>query len=199
MEREVDVMKTLVDIMVEYNLRNDTHYEFGTDKEFHHRYCSNFYDEFLAPYRDKELKLLEIGVHRGGSLAVWHHYFPNASILGLDVVDHGAKSNCASYPRINVVFADGYDNSFVSVLPSFDIVIDDGPHTKESHLKALSLYPSKLNPGGVFIIEDILQMEWAEEYKSLIPPEMTCGIADIRQPSNTSDSIIFWVKNEKPN
>jgi len=188
-------MKTLVDIMVENNLRNDTHYEFGTDKEFHHKYCSNFYDQTFAPYREKNLRLLEIGVHRGGSLAVWHHYFPNAEIYGIDPVDHGAKQKCEPYPRVKVIYADGYQKEFADMLPNFDLIIDDGPHTKESHLKCLELYIPKINKGGMLVIEDILQMEWAEEYKTLVPEGMACGIADIREPSGASDSIIFWIKN----
>ena len=44
----------LVDIMIEHNLRNDTHYEFGTDKEFNHKYCTAFYDEEFRKYRYKE-------------------------------------------------------------------------------------------------------------------------------------------------
>jgi len=185
---------SLVDIMIKYNIRNDTHYEFGTDKEFNHRYCTAFYDKEFLKYKDKEIKLLEIGVHRGGGLAVFHEYFKNAEICGVDPFDFGAIKNCESFPRIKIFYADGYKEQFSSFLPSFDIIIDDGPHTKESHLQSLTLYLAKLNQGGMFIIEDIGQMEWTEDYRTLVPPNMVCGVVDLREPSNMTDSIIFWVK-----
>jgi hypothetical protein len=185
---------SLVDIMIKYNIRNDTHYEFGTDKEFNHKYCSGFYDEALLPYQDKNIRLLELGIHRGGSMALWHHYFPNADLYGVDPYDFGAKTNCEPYPRVKIIYADGYRKEFAESLPNFDIIIDDGPHTKESHLQSLTLYLPKLNQGGMFIIEDIGQMEWTEDYRTLVPPNMVCGVVDLREPSNMSDSIIFWVK-----
>ena len=104
-------MKSLVDIMVENNWRNDTHYEFGTDKEFNHRYCTAFYDKEFLNYKDKEIKLLEIGVHRGVGLAVFHEYFTKAQIYGVDPMDFGAKENCAKILKykimtnITVIFA----------------------------------------------------------------------------------------------
>ena len=187
-------MKTLVDIMVEKNLRNDTHYEFGTDKEFNHRYCTAFYDKEFPKYRDKRIRLLEIGVHRGGGLAVFHEYFSDADIYGVDPFEFGAAKNCLPYPRVRVFTADGYSKEFADTLPKFDIIIDDGPHTKESHLKSLQIYLNKLNDGGVFIIEDISEMEWTEEYKALVPPWMTYEIIDAREISCMSDSIMFVVR-----
>lgn len=189
-------MKTLVDIMVEKNIRNDTHYEFGTDKEFNHRYCSNFYDKEFSSYKDSQISLLEIGIFRGGSLAVFHEYFPNAIVIaGIDSIDWGSRHNCSSYEKVKVIIGDGYDFSLVNKLPNFDIIIEDGDHRHESHIKFLELYPQKLNAGGVMIIEDIADMAWTEVYKKLVPSTMTWEVVDIREVSNMSDSILFVVRN----
>jgi hypothetical protein len=186
----------LVDIMIKYNLRNDTHYEFGTDKEFNHKYCTAFYDKEFEKYRyDDKLRILELGIHRGGSLALWHHYFPEADIYGVDAYDFNAKQNCESYPRVKVMYADGYRKDFADLLPNFDIIIDDGPHTKESHLQSLKLYLSKLRMFGVFVIEDISDMLWTEEYIKLVPDGMTYEVIDAREISGMSDSIMFIVRN----
>jgi len=187
---------SLVDIIIKNNLRNDTHYEFGTDKEFNHKYCSGFYDETFAAYQNQNLRLLELGIHRGGSMALWHHYFPNADIYGVDPYDFNAKQNCEPYPRVKIIYADGYRKDFADTLPNFDIIIDDGPHTKESHLQSLSVYLPKLNKGGIFVIEDIADMNWTEDYKNLVPEGMVSDVVDLREPSGMSDSIIFWVKYE---
>jgi predicted O-methyltransferase YrrM len=186
---------TLVDIMIANNWRNDTHYEFGTDKEFNHRYCTAFYDKEFIKYKDKNIRLLEIGVHRGGGLAVFQEYFKNGEIYGVDSMDFGAKQNCINFSRIHITYADGYRKDFVDTLDNFDIIIDDGPHTKESHLQSLKLYLSKLNPGGIFVIEDISSMDWTEEYKMLVPNDMSYEVIDAREISNMSDSIMFVVRN----
>jgi hypothetical protein len=186
---------TLVDIMVANNWRNDTHYEFGTDKEFNHKYCSGFYDEFFLEYKDKDIRLLEIGVHRGGGLAVFHEYFKKADIYGVDPFDFNAKQNCGSFPRIKVFYDDGYSKNFAYSMPDFDIIIDDGPHTKESHLMSLELYLPKVKPGGIFVIEDIADMAWTDEYIKLVPSNMNYHIVDLSVASGMSDSIIFYVKH----
>jgi hypothetical protein len=179
-------LDNLVDICVKYNLRNDTHYdEGGTDKEFNHRYCQYFYDKEFAKYRNLiDLRICEVGIHRGGSLLLWHHYFTYAVIYGIDPYDFGAKNRMAQLgieDRVKVVIQDGYDFYSAMNLPTFDIIIDDGPHTKESHLAFLSLYIPKLRVGGVLVIEDIADIEWIEDYKKLVPEgnKYTYEVVDI--------------------
>ena len=73
--------------------------------------------------------------------------------------------------RIIVTFGDAYTEEVVDSLPSFDIIIDDGPHTIESQIKCLEFYLPKLNDGGVILIEDIQKYEYIEtleeKYKEL--------------------------------
>lgn len=188
--------KTLIDIMVEKNIRNDTHYEFGTDKEFNHRYCTAFYDKEFEKYRDKPIALFEVGVHRGGSLAVFHEYFSNAIIIaGVDSVNFGASENCKEYDKVKIIYGNGYDKNFVNQLPNFDIIIDDGPHTKQSHMEFLNLYTNKLNDGGVLVIEDVAEIGWTEDYKKLVPSSMTFEVVDARELAGMKDSILFVVRN----
>jgi len=42
------------------------------------------YDAITAPWIDKEIKLLEVGVYQGGSLKLWRDYFPRGTIVGVD-------------------------------------------------------------------------------------------------------------------
>ena len=92
-------------------------YEFGTDKEFNHKYCTAFYDKEFAKYKDEPIRLLEIGVHRGGGLAVFNEYFSDADIYGVDPYDFGAKRNCEQWPRIKVIYENAYTKEFASKLP----------------------------------------------------------------------------------
>jgi RHS repeat-associated protein len=55
--------------------------KFGTDKSsIYHNYLP-----FYERYRNEPMKLLEIGVAGGASLAMWTEYFPNSAIVGADI------------------------------------------------------------------------------------------------------------------
>src|SRR5262249_23051211 len=56
---------------------------YNTDK-ITHRYL-DVYDPILAPWVGKEVKLLEIGIHKGGSLRLWRDYFRLGVIIGIDI------------------------------------------------------------------------------------------------------------------
>ena len=44
------------------------------------------YDYLLAPYRNKEITFVEIGILGGGSLFMWREFFgPKARIIGIDL------------------------------------------------------------------------------------------------------------------
>ena len=66
----------------------------------------NEYDRLFNDYRDKPVRLLEIGIQNGGSLDIWSKYFSNAAaLIGCDI-----NPDCArlSYddPRISVIVGD---------------------------------------------------------------------------------------------
>ena len=43
------------------------------------------YEKYFENLKDKELKILEIGIDKGPSLKVWSDYFKNSKIIGLDI------------------------------------------------------------------------------------------------------------------
>ena len=47
---------------------------YDTDKIGHHYF--EVYGPILASWVDKEIKLLEVGIRKGGSLQLWGDYFP---------------------------------------------------------------------------------------------------------------------------
>ena len=116
------------------------------------------YDEFLAPLSDKEIKLLELGVHRGGSLLLWRDYFPKGTIVGIDInspeiTDFGE--------RIRFFRGDQTDTGFLTevsrvVAPEgFDVIIDDASHIADlTRISFWHLFENHLKPGGLFVIED---------------------------------------------
>ena len=55
-----------------------------TDKNTVHSYLP-LYDLLLKNKKNTCKNIIEIGVGQGGSIKLWHDYFPNATIYGCDI------------------------------------------------------------------------------------------------------------------
>ena len=131
------------------------------------------YEKHLAPWRNKTLTIVEIGVFQGGSLQMWQRFFgPMATIVGIDI-----NPECLRHeePGIHIRVGDQGDPAFLqSVVDEFgapDIVIDDGSHRME-HIREsfLFLYP-KLSKNGIYVVEDLHTAYWEEFGGGLGKPE----------------------------
>lgn len=122
-------------------------------------YAFDIYERYLAPWKNKKVTLLEIGVQNGGSLEMWREYLgADSTIIGVDI-----NSNCQgaenTAENIHVRIGNANNTQFLTeVVEQFgtiDIVIDDGSHA-DSDIKAAFdfLYP-KLSADGFYLIEDI--------------------------------------------
>src|SRR5450830_1175849 len=132
--------------------------------------CDRLFDD----YRDKPVRLLEIGVQNGGSLEIWSKYFSNASaLIGCDI-----NPDCArlSYddPRIGVIVGDAnapdVREQVLLRSPQFDIIIDDGSHLSSDIIKSFALYFPRVVEGGVFIAEDLHCSYWGHFEGGLFYP-----------------------------
>src|SRR5437868_153029 len=130
---------------------------YDTDKAAHTHYLRN-YEEYFGGLRDKEVRLLELGIRNGGSLLLWRDYFERGIVVGLDI--EPAKINDPT-GRIRTYRGAQQDTELLDRLArenapeGFDIVIDDC-----SHIGALArasfwhLFDNHLKSGGVYVIED---------------------------------------------
>lgn len=115
------------------------------------------YERHFAKFRNQPLTLLEIGIYSGGSLDMWREYFgPQAQIIGVDIAPE-----CKVYERdgVQVFIGDQSDpvfwRQFKADAPKLDIIIDDGSHKPRHQLTTLEELLPHLNPGGVYLCEDI--------------------------------------------
>lgn len=122
-------------------------------------YVKEIYNDIFTPRKDSCKKILEIGIQYGLSLLLWEKYFLNADIYGIDVEYCHHVTNST---RIHPYFKDAYRKDSVEMFEpnTFDIVIDDGPHTLESMIFFCKNYFHLVKPGGVFVIEDIIDINW---------------------------------------
>jgi hypothetical protein len=136
---------------------------FPTDKGGYHDYPA-LYDELLAPYRDKPgVWLLEVGVKKGGSLALWRELLrEDAFIYGIDI--NPDVPRFSRYGHIKVLVLDSRDGDAVrSALGTlqFDIIIDDGLHEPEAQRKTFDVLWPHLKPNGLYVIEDVYEIDAA--------------------------------------
>jgi len=154
-------MKTLKQILEENNLNITENPDYGTDKGAPKSYVDGFYEENFSKLRDKKITLVEIGVRSGASLCLWKNYFNNAKIYGLDNLhdknDHNVPvdEEWVSGDNVEYIVGDAYTSEISEKLPKIDVLIDDGPHTFESHVKLLEIYVPKMKKNGIIVIEDV--------------------------------------------
>lgn len=121
-----------------------------TDKATFHHYL-DFYEEHL-PGRDFDGRLLEIGVMDGASLRMWRDYYPAAKIVGVDI----DPKPYVQIDRVTIRQIDATDLPSLQSLGDFDVIIDDGSHmTADQQVTFSWLYYNQLNPGGVYVLEDL--------------------------------------------
>lgn len=157
----------------------------GTAVEGAHHYTP-FYEMLLGPRRGQVSRMLEIGLLRGGpevgadrdratgdlpSVRMWLDYFPHAMVHGFDISDF----SFFRHPRFAFTRGDsGIAEDLRRIIAGgerFDFVIDDGSHASfHQQLAFQTLFPA-LNPGGLYLIEDL---QWQSPYyESALPPTVT--------------------------
>ncbi len=121
------------------------------------------YERLLAPYRERPVCLLEIGIQNGGSLDIWAKYFRRArALVGCDINKRCAQLKYSD-ARIDVIIGDATCRDIQSELLKhgrFDIVIDDSSHKSGDIVKAFSAYFPAISDGGLFIAEDLHCSYW---------------------------------------
>ena len=132
------------------------------------------YDEIFSRYRAGAVRLLEIGIQNGGSLAMWAHYFAAAkALVGCDINPACAELRYDD-PRVHVVVGDANsDDAEVcidAISTGFDLVIDDGSHRSSDIIRSFARYFPKLEEDGLFVAEDLHCSYWAEYEGGLFDP-----------------------------
>ncbi|MBA2527426.1 MAG: class I SAM-dependent methyltransferase [Pyrinomonadaceae bacterium] len=130
---------------------------YDTDKALHTHYLRS-YEQYFDKLQDREVRLLELGVYKGGSLLLWRDYFQKGLIVGLDLnpiqlddpsgrirTYSGQQQDTNLLDRIGAEAAPG----------GFDVIIDDCSHIGElTRISFWHLFDNHLKAGGLYVIED---------------------------------------------
>ena len=122
------------------------------------------YDRFFKGLRGTPVKLLEIGVAKGGSLQMWRNYFgAEAVIFGIDI-DQNCRQFDGQSGNVRIGSQDDPDflASVIDEMGGVDVVLDDGSH-QMAHVRAslMALFP-RLSMPGIYMIEDLHTAYWPD-------------------------------------
>lgn len=175
----------------------------GSDKASVHSYIP-VYEEILAPYRDCA-RVLEIGIFQGHSLRMWEAYFDKAQVHGVDCSEtpHGGMADLRPMIRSGEHNIHIFDACFEPDIKrhfegmTFDVIIDDAAHDVRQQLQLYSIYKHWLSPGGLYIIEDIQDIDKDRETLLNIDPEKDIEIIDLRHVKGRYDDVLVIIKDKE--
>ncbi len=153
------------DIQDKYGHNGDLVDIFATNKDFivhkWHHYIP-LYERYFSPFRGRKIRLLEIGVSKGGSLQMWRKYFgDDAIIFGIDINPECERFNGqAGQVRIGSQVDELFLESVVKEMGGLDIVLDDGSHLMKHIPVSLKYLFPHLSNGGIYMIEDLHTAYW---------------------------------------
>ncbi|TET74208.1 MAG: class I SAM-dependent methyltransferase [Dehalococcoidia bacterium] len=145
------------------------------------------YEEVFEHLSGRDIRLLELGIHKGASLFLWRDYFEQGTIVGLDIVPVDIEDPTG---RIHVYQGHQEDTRLLDRIAleqapdGFDVIIDDCSHIgRLARTSFWHLFENHLKPGGIYAIEDFgtgYMPDWpdgrrfalgvSDRYRSFKPP-----------------------------
>lgn len=115
------------------------------------------YERYFAPLRDREVRLLELGVAGGAGIKMWRDYFPKARIYAVDI-DPEAKR--FEQDRVTVMVGNLREATFrrevlATTGGDFDIVIDDASHSQPELQRCFEDFFPAIKEFGYYVVEDL--------------------------------------------
>lgn len=146
-----------------------------------HNYLA-YYWLHLRDIRFDVRTVLEIGVQSDRSIRMWEEFFPNATIVGVDV-DPSCRQFEGGRRRISI--GDQGDRAFLQRViqesgRAFDVIIDDGSHRVDHQLTTFEVMFPAMSEHGIYVIEDT--------GGCVGDPELTT----VNSLKPVIDSIMYW-------
>jgi hypothetical protein len=122
----------------------------------------DIYETELARFRSRPISFLEIGVFKGGSVAMWKAFLhPDARLTFVDI-DPACKDQ--QIDGTQVVIGNQGDPAFLADLAAqygpFDLVIDDGSHINAHQITSFQHLWPHLADRGLYVVEDCHTSYW---------------------------------------
>jgi cephalosporin hydroxylase len=158
------------------------------DKNSTHTYTQT-YDELFYQFRNG-CTFMEIGLALGDSINLFDRYFEHSKIIGVDI---SVVFTPEKYKNdVTIIESDATKHEFLDLIENhtFDIIIDDGSHMENDQVATFELLKHKMNPGGIYIIEDILAIDQnRHRFEKL---HDNCEIKDMRHNGRFDNVLIIY-------
>jgi|SRR6516164_3069099 8-demethyl-8-(2-methoxy-alpha-L-rhamnosyl)tetracenomycin-C 3'-O-methyltransferase len=134
----------------------------GTDKSSSEHNYTWIYDRLFTPWRDQPISLLELGIWKGASLAMWDEYFthPGAQIHGIDrAITYDSlrfSDRVCTHVCDQAEIPPGLQDA------TFDVIIDDASHLSSKTITSFINWWSRLKMHGFYIVEDLMTSYYAD-------------------------------------
>jgi hypothetical protein len=130
-----------------------------TDKVTIHGY-HRFYPHYLEQFRNKEGCMLEIGIDRENSVKLWLKYFKFLKIYGIDI-NVATEGDRYKIYKCDQSKLNELEALVEEISEKMCFINDDGSHIPEHQILTFNiLFEKLLEPGGIYIIEDIEVSYW---------------------------------------
>lgn len=124
------------------------------DCSFAGEHYLHVYERYFEARRQQVKRVLEIGVLGGHSLRLWRDYFPNATILGMDI----NPDTMFTDDRIQTCVGDQSNPADLARLAlggPYDIIIDDASHITSHIITSFHALWLLIVSGGLYCMEDL--------------------------------------------
>lgn len=135
-----------------------------------------FYSMFLATYKNKPVRFVEIGVAGGASVHMWCNYFKNGELFFYDR-DENFLQNAAGFGYANAKFGNMDVRSAESIRSNLeatggvlDVILDDSSHDVWDQKIIVETALPFLKPGGILLIEDVFRNVTVADYLKVLEP-----------------------------
>lgn len=157
-----------------------------TDKADYHAY-EYIYPDLLEKFIGKSNNILEIGIGGGGGgLKILSDLFPESKIYGIDNnLEICILFDVSTLSNVELFEFDQCDAKILDNLPMLDLVMEDASHDMVKSIKTFEMLESKLNPGAVYIIEDVYSHYYDDYIK-----DGRFEMIDIRSIKGRGDDIL---------
>jgi len=120
------------------------------------------YERELNTLQGRDIRFLEIGIFKGGSIPMWTRFFgPGAHMVFADI-DPACRALGEAGTHIEI--GDQSDPAFLAELAAkhgpFDVIIDDGGHQMDQQITSFEGLWPHLSDGGLYIVEDTHTSYW---------------------------------------
>ena len=125
----------------------------------HPEYWDIYKHLFVDYDREQDIRILEIGVDNGKGMELLKKVFPNCHICGIEI-DESLPSSTVGNIWVGSQTNTELLDSISEEEGPFDIVVDDASHMNEHQIITFKHLFPKLNPGGIYIVEDTHTSYW---------------------------------------